>query len=111
MHPAGCPHSPPGSGTECLPQVPAQKQVHFDLNNVLGDTPPLPTDLASFLGDATDKQINVPCPSAPSTMSSSMTSIMPTLQEAPGQRLAPLHLASLWLLVKPGPDVEVHQNL
>ena len=70
MHTAGCPHSPPGSATECSPQGPARKWVHFDLTEDLADTPPLLADLAHFLGDATDEWIGAPCPPAPSAMSS-----------------------------------------
>ena len=69
-HATGCPCSPPGSGTEYLPQGSTLKQVWFDLTIDLGSTPWLPTDLASFLGDATDEQINSPCPPAFSAKSS-----------------------------------------
>ena len=51
IHTAGCPHSPPGSVTECLPQGPAKKQVYFDLTEDLGDTQPLPNHLVHILED------------------------------------------------------------
>ena len=68
-HSEGCPHSPPGSVTECLPQGPTKKQVHFDLTKDLGDMLPLPDDLTCFLGDTTDEQIDTPHPPAPLAMS------------------------------------------
>ena len=64
MHSTECPHSPPGSVTECSTQGPTKKQVCFDLTKDLGDTLPLPNDLAHFLGDTTDEQINAACQSA-----------------------------------------------
>ena len=114
MYATRCLHSPPGSATECSPQEPARKQVHFDLTDDLGDTLPLPANLACFLGDATNEQFNVPCPPAPSTISSpwppSNSSDQHCANPTGGAQLktALLHQASLWLPVKPDPDVEVH---
>ena len=59
------PHSPPGSATECSPQGPARKQVCFNLTEGLGDTPPLPADLAYSLGDATDEWVDASQPPTP----------------------------------------------
>ena len=70
MHAATCPHSLPGSTTECLPQGHTRKQVCFDLTEDLGSALLLPTDLAHFLGDTTDKHVDTPHPPAPSAMSS-----------------------------------------
>ena len=47
-----------------------RKQVQFELGDDLGDSLPLPADLASFLGGATDELPNTPHPPAPSTRSS-----------------------------------------
>ena len=105
IHATGCPHSPSGSVTECLPQSPAKKQVHFNLTRDLGNTPPLPNDLACFFGDTTDEQIDAPCPPSSYVMSSLRLSCNSDDQchdtpwEEPGQRPVPLHGTSLWLPV------------
>ena len=65
-----CPHSPPGSVMEYLPQGPPKKQVCFNLTEDLGDTPPLSNDLVPFLGDPTDEWNEAPCPPAPLVTSS-----------------------------------------
>ena len=62
MQPAGHPHSLPRPVAECPPLGLAQKQVQFDLTDDLGNAPPLPMVLASFLGE------HASCPSAPSTV-------------------------------------------
>ena len=65
MPPIPCQDQP-----QCSPQGPARKHVCFDLTEDLGDTLPLPIDLAYLLGDAIDEWIDAPCPPAPSAMSS-----------------------------------------
>ena len=68
-HTKGCPHSLQRSVAECLPLGSVQEQVQFDVVNDLGDAPSFPMDLAHFLGEnVTDKQIDAPRPSAPSTV-------------------------------------------
>ena len=113
MHATGCPHSPPGSVTECLPQGPMRKQVHCNLTKDLDDTLPLPADLAHFLGDATDEHIDASCPPAPLVKSYQAMVIahsVTPLWEDPSQRPIQLHQTCLQLPVKPGLDAEVHQT-
>ena len=70
MQTTGCPHSPPGSVMECLPQGPKKKQVCFEPTKGLDNTLPLPNDLAYFLEDPTDEQTNASHLPAPSVTSS-----------------------------------------
>ena len=115
MHTTGCPHSPPGSVTECLPQGPAKKQFSFDLTKDLGDTPLLPNDLAGFFRDAIE-QIDAHHPIC--SLGHEFPEV--TLQwwwpmswppsEEPGQRPIPLHWTSLCLLVALEPGAQHHQT-
>ena len=98
-----------------MPQGPTKKQVHFNLTEDLGNTPPLSPDLAHFLGHITDKQIDAAHPPVPSSMSfprppsDGKNQHHDTSWEDPSQRPIPPCQTSLGLPVKPGPDEVVLQ--
>ena len=69
MHAKGFSHSLLRPVADCPVLGPVQKQVSFDLADDLGDSPSLPMDLASFLGeDVTNVKIDTPHPLAPLTI-------------------------------------------
>ena len=66
MHTKGCPPPPQEPVEECLPKDWMKKQVRFNVDEDLGNDPPLPMDLTTFpAGGTAEEWDNAPSPLLP----------------------------------------------